>query len=739
MKRKTETWWAQVLQNRLIALVLAMVVIVPLIATPADGRIHGVAAFAFEGLAILLFGTLILRSKWDLRREKIVAFLKTGPNLPILALGVLGGISVLYAAHKGYAEQALLQLVAGILIYFVAAYQFRRSEHLTKLVDTVMAVGAVAAIYGFVQYGLSSTHSVVGPFGNDQLMGSFLMILLPLLGITALTEKSPARKNVAMVVTVMVGACLALAHSRSAWLGLTAGAAVIGVLAIVLARRGTQLFGRKADVVLPIAMVISAIALFLFLAPNSGSILDRVASIGNANGQSTFIQRETQWAGSLKMVANKPILGYGIGQYPPDQAAFTHVGVTTAGAKLMGSNAVLLPSLLEQAHDYYLQLTAELGLTGLLLMLAVLGSFLTLGLMKVRSMDAGVRRNVLLASIAAIVAFMVDAMASPSWQFGQISMFMWLMLGVGVSCARGHQRRDREEAEVAASPRLSRATALVGAGLMATMLPSVVFANIGNRYVPPVSATLGASPDPDPGGTQIQLQAIVRFNDGSTVDFTNDPSTATFSATRVRGTGPVGQLGGPNNSVYSPAAGENDEILFKVNLSVLVTSRQTGGGTIHMLQASRAVAVGNFVVTGSSSNTGAAIAGGIGGAALLYEVFAAHGGPAAGGGTGKNVLIRPGNASVTEGQSQAFTLWARVNGDKLVDVTLSKYTRFTVEGGHGYLTGPNDSVYQSVAGEPESVTVTGEYSGPEVQGSDTSSLKVTEAIPGPAGTNAGDP
>jgi hypothetical protein len=59
------SWWAQALQNRLIALVLVMVVVVPLIATPAYYIVGSAPAIVFQGFAILLATSLIWRARWD--------------------------------------------------------------------------------------------------------------------------------------------------------------------------------------------------------------------------------------------------------------------------------------------------------------------------------------------------------------------------------------------------------------------------------------------------------------------------------------------------------------------------------------------------------------------------------------------------------------------------------------------------------------------------------------------------
>jgi hypothetical protein len=67
----------------------------------------------------------------------------------------------------------------------------------------------------------------------------------------------------------------------------------------------------------------------------------------------------------------------------------------------------------------------------LALVLAVLVAFWVSAWKKLPHMEAGIRRSLLLGSMAASVGFGVDAFNSPSWQYAQTSMFLWLVLGMG--------------------------------------------------------------------------------------------------------------------------------------------------------------------------------------------------------------------------------------------------------------------------------------------------------------------
>jgi len=155
--RKSYLWLEQVLENRLVALVLATAVIVPLVATPADSSLRGLAAFAFEFLGLLLLAALLWRGRLNLSRQNVNTFLRTGANLPILLfLGVVI-LSTILSTHRDVSAQELLRTGVGVLLYFVVAYQFRRVHHLAKLVDTLLYLAIVSSLIGFTHYATSSS------------------------------------------------------------------------------------------------------------------------------------------------------------------------------------------------------------------------------------------------------------------------------------------------------------------------------------------------------------------------------------------------------------------------------------------------------------------------------------------------------------------------------------------------------------------------------------------------------
>jgi O-antigen ligase len=476
MSASQGSWWEQTVKDKLVAMVLVMVVVVTLIASPLAAAAHYAPALVYEAMAIVLFATLLSQLRWKTNREKVLAFVRTGPNVPILLF--LGWVAFSCARSVNAAAlQEALRIGSGVLLYFVVAYHFRRSDHLSRLFDTLLFVGIVTALFGLAQFSMGGVERAAGPFSNTQLLASFLMVLLPIVVVVAISEKHPARQLAAQVAAVLMAACLLLTQTRSAWLGSAGGLGVLAVLALVTSLRGRQrgVSIRKHELVLP-AMLLGAVVLFLAMWPQASIVLDRAATLRNASSQRTWVSRTRYAQAAIQMTEQHPVIGVGPGQY-----AYLQHSITGLGTELPGAAAT--PSLWDNAHSLWLQTAAELGVPGLLLMVGAVAAFLFVGIRRTLSMDPGIRRALLMGAIASIVAFSIDAVSNPSWSLPQVSMFFWLVMGLGVGTFRPHRRQRVRQRELASMPALKPAYLRYGVAIatvaLIVLLPTVVVASSG--------------------------------------------------------------------------------------------------------------------------------------------------------------------------------------------------------------------------------------------------------------------
>jgi O-antigen ligase len=176
----------------------------------------------------------------------------------------------------------------------------------------------------------------------------------------------------------------------------------------------------------------------------SGSIANRAETVGALATDATFQWRTGMWDKAVRMTRDRPLTGWGVGSFPVQQALYYHPAVP------MRSQQVILergPSLLENAHNTYFQIAAELGLPGIALYLGVFVAFFWTGIRALPRMQRGFRQAVAMGCMGGVAAQMVSAFGSPAWEFAECSAFLWLMLGLGMAAAGvGDRGRGKEAA-----------------------------------------------------------------------------------------------------------------------------------------------------------------------------------------------------------------------------------------------------------------------------------------------------
>jgi O-antigen ligase len=375
----------------------------------------------------------VLRARIATTKEEVVAFLGTGANLAVLIYVAISFVDIFLAPPviRQWSIVEFMRILTGALLYFAMAYHIHRTEHLEKIIDALVLVAGLMSLLGL--YDLSMSQRVVfnpKTMGDHQLFGAFLMVLFPITIMAALTQPDMRRQIAARVVAALTAVCLLMTGTRSAWIG-----AAVEILALVgfslIATRNKRQGTDRKQYLIPVLIILTCGGLFIAM----GGLTPILNRFGASSARESLLYRQEMWHGATELIKQKPLQGHGLGSYPVLQEQYSGNG--RKAVDVINS----FPSLGEMAHNFWYQTTAEQGLIGSFTFAAILITFLIAGVRRLRFLDAGVRRYLLLASMAAVLGFSVDAIANPGWQFAQISMYLWLMLGLGVSCLRPRHGR----------------------------------------------------------------------------------------------------------------------------------------------------------------------------------------------------------------------------------------------------------------------------------------------------------
>lgn len=299
--------------------------------------------------------------------------------MPLILFVLIAGLSVFYAVSlSAWLNEWLKWLQIFVLAIWV--HEIARGNRWRWIVLALALSGTANALIGAYQFfgGSGALHLIIGDrffrafgtFGQPNPFGGFMGLLLPISILMSLAYfqrflsassiRHPHRLQnggVALIyalASLVMLIAIGMSWSRGAWLGL---AGALAIIALTLPRQrqwGLLLVGG--------AFVALAAGWYLDLIPSS--LIQRLSSstqelfafedvrgIDITPDNYAVAERLAHWQAALNMAADQPFLGVGFGNYE----------VVYNQYRLINWNEAL-----GHAHNYFLNLLAELGIIGLL-------------------------------------------------------------------------------------------------------------------------------------------------------------------------------------------------------------------------------------------------------------------------------------------------------------------------------------------------------------------------------------
>ena len=214
-----------------------------------------------------------------------------------------------------------------IMIFYLAMNVIQDDREAIWLVKVLLAATSFIALYALgvsLPGTLSLANRPSGFFSIYMTLGGFLLVT-GLLAFSYLMVPSRERKSVWVYTSVLlILSALMTTLSRSAWLGLVVGTAVVAVAS-----------GRK-KVGLCLALVT---VLVVFIAPHS--IRQRVKSMVDPRDK-TAVERIYMWRSGIKMFMDKTLLGFGPGRIKDNYVRYVNPDANEKSPSHLHNNIVHL-------------------------------------------------------------------------------------------------------------------------------------------------------------------------------------------------------------------------------------------------------------------------------------------------------------------------------------------------------------------------------------------------------------
>ena len=265
---------------------------------------------------------------------------------------LMAALSTTRAIHPMKGAKDILQLVEYLGVVYMLFANAPDLKKTATLLNTFMAVATLVVLVGLVQYlspGVAD-FKVRATFGNRNVFGGYLSLVVPLMAGVALYETAWWRKAW-LLGTVALALLVVLSGAAMLALMLT--------LALLFLLRGKGYF---------VAGAAALIVLFVLILPHlprpNDAALDE--SLRLYNDKNEVALRYTEWQAATVMIQEHPLLGVGIGNYQDNVGGYFGVLPRPTG------------TVEPDSENLYLVMASSTGLPGLACFLGLLLTFATL-------------------------------------------------------------------------------------------------------------------------------------------------------------------------------------------------------------------------------------------------------------------------------------------------------------------------------------------------------------------------
>lgn len=305
--------------------------------------------------------------------------------------------------------------------YFITIYLIRDISDIKPLMWIWFLGSIIISVLGFNRFFTGvGTMFISEAEGLQRYIGGSAALLLSfttIFSLILLTFNRYRKKIIIFILFIFLFA-IVISFIRAAWLALFAG-----VLTLFFSLSITQ----KARFVKIISLFFIATIIFMsilivtpLIEKIVGPLEHRIEDIGSRDIKTTSGYRIEMWKIALDEISKHPFIGKGWGTeefrkyYLKDTSYF-----------------------IESVHNSYLELALRTGLIGLFSLLMIFCIFIIKMVQAIRILkDDTTQRAYLIGILCSFVSILVFAMFGPVFKTQYVVIFLWILMGLGMSLAR---------------------------------------------------------------------------------------------------------------------------------------------------------------------------------------------------------------------------------------------------------------------------------------------------------------
>lgn len=378
--------------------------------------------FTVVKATLLLIATFSFLLLWLLKIniEGSFCFKRSPLDLPVLCFAAVAVLSTLFSvnpllslfgAHNR--NEGLLTILSYVFVYFLATNFINDKKKISHLLQAILFSSVLVSIFGILErfgvdwfslylkfVGFTPTGPSLFPrpfpsLGNPAFLGAFLVLVIPVAISFFLNSNEIKGKLLYGSILSLATLALIFTNTRAAWLGF-----LISIIFYLILVPKKMLWQKRTDLlVFILTSLVVVVLLIIVFYPTASQIITSIGARAVSSvevGERSVAIRLELWKSSIRLIAKKPILGYGLetfkGVFPPFRSQLLVREIAVA----------------DRPHNQLLYLAASMGILGLISFLWIILCHFRVGLHYYRKIDDEKNHLFLLGIRAATFAYLVQ-------------------------------------------------------------------------------------------------------------------------------------------------------------------------------------------------------------------------------------------------------------------------------------------------------------------------------------------
>ncbi|WP_316735251.1 O-antigen ligase family protein [Pedobacter aquatilis] len=363
-------------------------------------------------ISLLNFGAIIYIFKNKEFSEALKPIFKNGISWLYIVFITISGLSILIAINKTESLVNYVRLITTATAFFVFCVLLYKRSHLLKNIGVVITLIVLAQTFSGVmefyqgtgKIDLSTlTNALQSSTGNKNIFAAALVIKIPIV-IYCIVKRNGFFKYLSALSLFFAVLAVFLINARSAYLGLIVSSSVVLIGLCYLHFKKVEFALSKVICVI----LLAAFSIAFFMSQNAikkakatntetvyGTLIDRLATVADTNNETTNI-RLKYWKGSWDLIAKKPILGLGYGNWKLYSPLYTN--------KLLDDNVFS-----KHPHNDFIEVAGESGIPNAIIYLSIFLFAFVFTIKILVSNAAGEQKIIAIIILACLSGYFIDA------------------------------------------------------------------------------------------------------------------------------------------------------------------------------------------------------------------------------------------------------------------------------------------------------------------------------------------